>query len=216
MRGLVLRLKGTYCPDGVELVRWKNHPDIAALRYGASGPDWFACRSERQSEIRRDAVDLGDALAVRFVNATDDDKRIAFLSRFGLPDHSFSFVGIGIAEARNIILGRQRILRRLLQDAGSGDKARARKAANESLLFAGARFSLDQQDRLVWTMQNLMDFMYMEVAVAAANGARLGSCKRCGDFFLYGKSTRRRSSATYCSDRCRVGAHRNKLNQKGA
>jgi putative ABC transport system substrate-binding protein len=69
---------------------------------------------------------------------------------------------------------------------------------------------------MILTTDSLLSFMHMEVAVAAANGARLTSCKRCGDVFLTGKLTKRRSTAKYCSDRCRIGAHRaNGPNRKG-
>jgi hypothetical protein len=165
----------------------------------------------------RDAVDLEDALAVRFVNATDDDKLIDFFKRFGLPEHLVRYAKIGGGEPRNIVLGRQRVLRHLLQDAGGGDAARAVKAANDALRHARSdRLSLEPGGRMVRTTQSLMDFMYMEVAETAANGARLASCKRCGNVFLYGRGTKRRSTAKYCSDRCRVGTHRaNKLNRKG-
>jgi hypothetical protein len=212
MRGLALRLDAMRCPDDVELIHRDNYPDFKWVRYGAAGPDWFAHRSERQERtIIRHRVDLEDPLVVRFVNATDDDKLVKFLSRFGLPDPLLSAVKIGIAEPRNVILGRQKVLRRLLEDAGSGDPARARKAANESLRFGGAQISsLEPDGRMVSTARCLMDFMYMEIAIAAANGARLGSCKRCCDVFLYGRATKRRSTSTYCSNKCRVGGYRAK------
>jgi hypothetical protein len=164
----------------------------------------------------RDAVDLENALVVRFVNATDDDKRIDFLKQFGLPEHLIRYAGIGGGEPRNIVLGRQRVLRRLLQEAGSGDADRASKAANEALRHTGPDRRSLEGGRLVWTAQEVMSFMYMEVAFAAANGARLGSCKRCDRVFLYGKGTKRRSTAKYCGDRCRMGSHRaKKPNRKG-
>jgi hypothetical protein len=57
-------------------------------------------------------------------------------------------------------------------------------------------------------MRSLMDFMYMEIVTAADNGARLGSCKRCGSLFLYGKGTKRRKTAKWCGGACKVGAWR--------
>jgi hypothetical protein len=198
------------------LVHRNKFPNISN-RYGASGPDWFAYRSDpKHREIIRNAVDLEDALVCRFVNATDDDKRIAFMSRWGLPDDSVGFVGIGIAEPRNIILGMQRELRRLLHEAGSGDPARAIKAANQSLRHAIPKdLSLEPGGRWVWTTGILLAFMYMEIAVAADNGARLGSCKRCGAVFLYGKGTKRRKTAKWCGASCKMVTHRAKLKRKG-
>lgn len=211
MREFRLRLVAPRCRDGVKLVRYETYPEIEAIGYGPSGPDWFVYCTDRmqQDAIIRDAVDLEDALVVRFFNATDDLKLMAFLSQFGLPEHYFKYVGIGGGEPRNIVLGRQRVLRRLLEDAGSGDAARALKAGNTSLHRVGRdRPSLEPGGRIVRTTQNLMDFMYMEVAAAAAIGAHLTSCKRCGDLFLTGTLTNRRSTAMYCRDLCRVRAHR--------
>src|SRR6516225_5765787 len=105
MRGLALRLMNMRCRDGVELVHRDPYPDLRSP-YGASGPDWFSYRSDRcKEEIIRKAVDLEDALVVRFINATDDEKRIAFLWRFGLPDVLFGIDGSPSAtEPRNFVL----------------------------------------------------------------------------------------------------------------
>ena len=213
MRDLALRLMAMRCLDGVELVHRDTYPDIKSPYYGASGPDWFSYRSARyKQEIVRNAVDLEDPLVVRFLNATDDDKRIAFLMRFGLPG---DIIQVASAEPRNFIIGEQKVLRALLDRAGSGDAAEANKAANKSLRRIRDRLSLEPGGRMVWTTENLISFMYMEIVIAAQNGARLGSCQRCGDLFLTGTLTKRRSTAKYCRDFCRVGAHRaNKLKLK--
>ena len=219
MRDLALRLISMRCLDGVELVH--SDADVGLIRglYGTNGPDWFCYRSDRcKEEMIRQAVDLEDALVVRFINANDDDKRIAFLSRFGLPDVLLGIRGIGASftEPRNFILGRQRILRGLLERACSGENAEAIKAANEALArVQGEQFSLDG-GRMVLTIRYLMSFMRVEIAIAAANSARLAACKRCRDLFLTGPLTKRRSTSKYCSDRCRVGEHRsNKLARGG-
>ena len=172
--------------------------------YGTAGPDWFCCRSERyRTEIVRQAIDLADPLVVRFVNATDDTKRIAFLERFGLPLQMHPY------EAHTFVLGEQREARRLLEQAGSGDATSAIKAANAALKRAhGAdRFSLEH-GRTVLTVTDPMSFMFQEIAMVAANGAQLATCERCGDVFLTGKLTKRRITSRFCRDLCRVSAHR--------
>src|SRR5215472_11623893 len=85
---LVLRLDARWCVDGVEMVHLDDPPGLVSRWFGKPGLIWFSCRSDRyKREIIREAVDLADdPLVVRFVNAGDDDKRIAFLSRFGLPE----------------------------------------------------------------------------------------------------------------------------------
>jgi len=112
---------------------------------------------------------------------------------------------------REYVLGAQRELRRLLVDAGSSDVAI--NAANQALRFGrqlggSSDLSLRPDGRMALTVQTLLAFMCIEIAMVAAYGACVGSCKRCGNFFLYGRATKRRSTATYCRDLCRVGAHR--------
>jgi len=200
------------CPDGVELVRRQNYPDLRYLRYGSSGPDWFVDRSDREERrLVRDAVDLGDALVVRFVNAITDAKRIDFLSAFGMPIVFMKHrdVGPGLAEPRNVVLGQQRALRRLLREAGSGNAARANKAANEALRLVGPdRRSLEPDGRFVWIVGEPLSFMHLEIACAAQTGARIGACQRCGVVFLHGQGTGKRETKKYCGAACRVGAYR--------
>jgi hypothetical protein len=209
---VTLRLRTTRCPDGVELGRRDELAGINVEGYGTTGPIWFCCRSERyHREVVREAIDLADPLVVRFINATDDTKRLAFISRFGFPRQLFPD---SLMEPHNFILDEQRVLRRLLAQAGGGDAARATKAANESLVRAGGDgFSLQPDGRMVLTVTSPTAFMRMEIAMVAQNGARLTTCKRCGNVFLTGKLTKRRLTSQYCRDLCRVGAHRAK--QKG-
>jgi hypothetical protein len=218
MRNLALRLEAERCTDGAEIVRLRKPSGIRSPFYGAAGRIWFSYRSDRYGPFIREAVNLEDTLVVRFVNAADDHKRVDFLSRFGLPEGlSLTVRAIGFpAEPLNWVLGAQRELRHLLRDAGSGDASRAAKAARRSLHLAGdSRFSLRSDGRVAVTVRSLISFMRLEIAMVAENGARIASCKRCGNFFLYGKGTKRRSTAaTYCRDLCRVGAYR--ANKRGS
>jgi hypothetical protein len=216
MRNLALRLEAERCLDGVEIVRLRKPSGIGSPFYGAAGPIWFSCRSDRFEPFIREAINLEDTLVVRFVNADDDDKLIDFLTRFGLPEFLITPAAIGFpAEPHNWVLGAQRELRRLLQDAGGGDAVRAHKAAKRSLYLANDnRFSLRSDGRVAVTVGNLISFMRLEIAMVVENGARVTSCKRCGHLFLYGKGTKRRSTGTYCRDLCRVGAYR--ANKRGS
>jgi hypothetical protein len=67
---------------------------------------------------------------------------------------------------------------------------------------------------LLFACDSLETFMIMEIAMAATLGAKLGECDHCGDAFLTGPLTGRRSHAKYCSARCRVAAMRAR-NQAG-
>src|SRR5262245_29767568 len=206
-KGFVLRLVATRCLDGIEIIQrdfepgFLKHPD-----YGSSGAMWFSCRSDRYERTTiRDMSGLADTLVVRFVNAADDDRRIAFVSRFGLPLSAFP------SEPYEWILGEQKVLRRLLDHAGRGDPETAIKAANQSLSQAQLlSLSLQSDGRMVLNADSPMTFMHLEIALVATSGARLTTCENCGDVFLTGSLTARRSTARYCRDRCRVNAHRAK------
>ena len=87
MRDFILRVTAERCLDGVEVVRCDTKPGLLKSRYGSSGAVWFSYRSNRCQRESRDVSGLEDTLVIRFINATDDNKRIAFLSRFGLPSH---------------------------------------------------------------------------------------------------------------------------------
>jgi len=240
MRGLVLLLDAERCADGVELIRLDDASGIQT-RYGKAGAMWFSWRSDRSDRVEQEAVDLENPLVIRFVNANDDDRRITFLSTFGLPEGFLLGVpgtkkriitrflsssalpeefllgapGVGLpAEPRDFILGEQRELRRLLEDAGSGDAARMDKAASRALRSVRDSGPSRLHGRTALTAQTLTDFMRFEINAVVENGARLARCKRCDNFFLYGKGTKRRSTATYCRDLCRVGAYR--ANKRGS
>ena len=49
---------------------------------------------------------------------------------------------------------------------------------------------------------DLLEFMTMEIAKIALEGAKVATCERCHNLFLTGTSASRRSHAMYCSDRC--------------
>src|SRR3569833_1145357 len=62
--------------------------------------------------------------------------------------------------------------------------------------------------RMVLKARSLMDTMLMECMAVAEHGARFAKCENCGDVFLTGPLTWRRSHARFCSDKCRVAAMR--------
>ena len=144
------------------------------------------------------------------MNARDDDKRIDFLSCFGLPLATKFIFSPYPSTSRLIIEGGQKQLRRILTRAGSGDAARAADAANEALASAGNSRLSQNAGRMVATLQNVFGFMCVEVALAAMNGDRLASCKWCRDVFLIGPRTNRRATAKFCKDLCRVKWNRAK------
>ncbi|RWL47201.1 MAG: hypothetical protein EOR60_09560 [Mesorhizobium sp.] len=66
----------------------------------------------------------------------------------------------------------------------------------------------NQTKRMVLRPRSLFDLMCAEVALAADVDAALTSCENCSKLFYTGHLTGRRSTARYCSDRCRAAANR--------
>ena len=62
--------------------------------------------------------------------------------------------------------------------------------------------------RMTLQAQTLSAFIMHEAALIVIHGASLKACENCGKLFLTGPATGRRSTAQYCSDRCRVAAMR--------
>ena len=185
------------CPDGVELaVADSSDPSVQIFRF----------RSERRRQGRLTVTNLENPLVVRFLNAHDDNHKLAFFGEYGLP------IGTGTTpESVRLI---QKRLRLLLDAAGSGDAIRARGVLDRSLVAARLKPTVEiaepETHRLALMVQpdGLFGLMQMEAAMVAINGARLATCRHCKDVFLTGPLTGRRSHAQYCSDRCRVAAMR--------
>jgi hypothetical protein len=55
---------------------------------------------------------------------------------------------------------------------------------------------------------SLIQAIWLQLALHAASGAKLLSCDRCGKPFQVGTGTKRRSTAKYCSNACKVAAYK--------
>ena len=114
------------------------------------------------------------------------------------------------------IVSSQRWLKRVLVGATGDDPAVVLSAINKSArknigTCLYPIFNLAGEagaPQMLLRCQHLRDFMSMEVAFAALQRAKLATCEHCGDVFLTGPTTGRRSHAIYCSGRCRVAAMR--------
>jgi hypothetical protein len=196
MQNLGVFLEVARCPEGVELAPLPDDPHIEA----------FQARSARRRREDISIANLENPLVVRFVNATTDAKRSEFFARFGLLNDS----GVTLESVQVV----QRNMLRLLTQAGSGDPVAARRAVDVSLARTKLSLSLqmihDEPARIALMMKvdGLDAFMRLEAAMVAINGARFTTCQHCGDAFLTGPLTGRRSHAKYCSDKHRVAAMR--------
>jgi hypothetical protein len=203
------------CRDGVEMVEMPlpvpAGPTIAqgaGLDQGGA-PIIFRHRTTGLETTKLEFTTLENLVVLEFINATDDERRRRFFERFGFPVPGSSVL-------RDEVLTNQERLLRLLACTGADDAAPAMETANAVIAdykgsdllpvwhLAGSR----GRPHVSLECRSLLSFMLMEVSNAIAYEARLASCQHCGTMFLTGKLTFHRSSAKFCSDRCRVGAAR--------
>jgi hypothetical protein len=222
VEGLAIDLER--CPDGVELI------DLPATELVGPARTVFRYRTDRREPHRIRIVNLEDPVIIALINANDDEQRQSFFARFGLgsfldrmlwwqgweeyPLEGWRFIPDELH--RDGVLKNQSRLRELLRTVGGQDSAAAMIAVN-SVIAARPAFNLQPTfhlagprgtPRLLLKSQTFLGFMLAEMAMIVANGASVTECEKCGTTFLTGALTWRRSSARFCSDRCRVAANR--------
>ena len=217
-----LTVENLRCLDGIELIELPSTGLAGAEGTLASGvskpkpgepesptPLIFRHRTERVETARLEFTNLEKPVVIDFINAGDDEGLRKFFDEFGLTIP-------GSQVDRDETLRNQKNLRHLLETTNIGSATVAVRTANDIIAqLAGAELLpiWHQAGRrgaphVVLKSKSLLAFMLMEVANAAAYGAQLSTCQRCGTAFLTGKMTMRRTRAKFCSDRCRVAAMR--------
>jgi hypothetical protein len=198
------------CLDGVHLV-----------------DGFFRPRSERREPVRVGPADLEDLVVLQFMNARDD--LVPFMSRYSagslvpisrdLPTHLVPFLKdpekhTGVVDPQpfahvEMVTSWQGGLRRFLVGAGSSDPVNALVSLSHPPIDLKASFHIQNgKPQMLLRCEHLLEFMKMEAAMVALEGAKLVTCENCRNLFLTGPSTSRRIHATHCSDRCRVAAMR--------
>jgi hypothetical protein len=174
---------------------------------------FFRPLSERREPVHVVTADLDDPVVLQFVNARDEDALVQFMSKYSAgdlytqedPPQTMFAPRLGatkIADMRDY-------LRRKLASTGSSDQVEALVALSEPRIETKATFHLrDGKAQMLLRCHHLLDFMRMEVATIAVEGAKLVTCGYCGNYFPTGPATSRRTDAQYCSDKCRVAAMR--------
>ena len=176
-------------------------------------------RTAKRQPLVRDFSNLENPIVIRFINADTEEKLFAFLKVFGLPSpkpERYKESQANVETRAHIVEG-QRIFRRLLEMAGSGEVTKAAKAVNTLSITARPMVENSRgKPRPILSADKLLSFMQMEVWMVAVSGARIGRCEYCGDVFLTGKLTENRATRIYCSDKHRVAGNRAKAkNKKG-
>jgi hypothetical protein len=102
-------------------------------------------------------------------------------------------------------------LRRAIELFEAGDLSALSQGVNQARL-GHLRIELrpraDSRVAIAWMPSNLIQFLWLQLALFAAGDAKLFRCEQCGHPFLVGSKTGRRSKAKYCSNTCRLAAFR--------
>ncbi len=217
-----LTVDANWCPDGVELAELPpvQIPGAEGTLAGGYVPHYpipgpapptpivFRHRTERSEPVRFEFKNLESLIVVEFINAGGDERLRQFFERRGL-------TAPGKYVLRDDVLQSQVQFRLMLQNTDDSAIV-AVKTAND-IIATHHGFNLrptwhlaGQRGATHVTLKStsLLGFMLMETSIATARGAHLTTCEQCATAFLTGKSTSRRASARFCSDRCRVAAMR--------
>lgn len=190
------------CPDGVRLVDPIDY-----------GPTYVCARSERREPVHLDIINLENPAVLRFINARNDEALLGFLSRFGLINREESAVITDYPAEMEVFdnVKQQRVNYSNILDglytAQSSDEPR-RFDIDVDVSVSLAFGTKDAKPNATLKARSLADFMLLELAAIAAAGAKPSLCHHCRTVFITGPLTGRRSTATFCSDRCRVAAMR--------
>jgi hypothetical protein len=210
------------CPDGVEV---HQPPPLIAGTGGSffgevlaqdPGPCFRFISSRRST---KDIVysSLEDSLvAIKFANIPtgDVDGLSKFQSIYGLmypPVHQLESVWLLRGQIRSILFG---VLG--LSGFDEGLRISVDNDALERLVERvnkwppATQVHISDEQTIGWSLKakSLVQYMQIEVLIAGWLEATMHRCKHCGDLFLSGATSRRRSDALFCRDRCRVANHR--------
>ena len=158
------------------------------------------------------AIDLESPLFVCLTNCVDDRDFQAFAHRFGDlggVDEMRELAG-KLSEAAAFTLDEQ-----VFEREGAQANRGVHVMVANKLLFSGDAGGVVPRlvvragrPRFVFEASSLAIFMALELGAAIEAGAFMRRCAHCHKAFLFGPMTKRRSTAQYCSDRCRAAATR--------
>jgi hypothetical protein len=165
----------------------------------------FYPRTERREPLRLEIENLENPVVVEFVNAREDADRTAFFTKYGPPSDEAVMI------RRHVLEAQQRFRNMLTHVSEHHQETLLALNEKNRLPKLIPKFDLAGEGgaiRMLLECPTLSALMSMEVATAAMNGVKMGTCEHCGDVFLTGPLTGRRSHAKFCSARCRVAAMR--------
>lgn len=187
--------------DGVEVI----FDNVAGQREAV-----LRARSDRFAPVNLETTDFSEAICIKFLNSAKDNIE-GFAKRFGLP--RFGGLALGSDTWPVVPMALIEVLREDVEDLLFADFSIVDHVAHINAVIGSAsirpRFDhVADRYRLVFRPDNLSDYILLEAALARDAGATAHNCTHCGNAFLTGSMTGRRSTAKFCADRCRVAAMR--------
>lgn len=224
----LIHFEWSRCMDGYDLYtsqprRWVPHSAMPRKKAAtASRTKSFTstvgirAKSGRFERYRPLAVD--STLFQRFADLPGTPKgMLQFAHVFGLPGGNGATVRSGnvISTAIASVIAEHESLRNALRLHQRGDnhellrQLNARECRVTNLVWSDSSGHLDYH----LEPSNLIDAIWLQLGLHAMSGATILKCLRCGQPIRVGPGTRRRNTAKYCSNACKVAAF--KARQKG-
>jgi hypothetical protein len=182
------------------------------LREDAESPRvrYKSNEKERIVKYRRHLDFIENPLSQVFLNCQTDEQLVDFMGEFGIPDWSSR------PKSETPLISVRRFkdaLGSVLKSYQDGDVQKAVKLMQPDRSISDLRPVLTiQRGKTSPTMSlmcfSLASFMCLEVGAIIAGGATVKNCLNCGKIFVVGSATGRRTTAYYCSNRCRVAYQR--------
>ena len=191
-------------------------PELEAALYG---PHVRYKTLEREA-FRKPLDLLEKPLVETFVNCDTRPKLINFMSKYGIPAWGGKYRDEADNSLALIEMFRDAVSRVLGQYAG-GEVAKASAVLRADRDFADLRpvlsFPRDTTTPvLTFKVFAMLPFMCLEIGSIIAGGTTVKTCLNCGQVFVVGPSTNRRTTAHYCSNRCRVAHQRKRTIEREA
>jgi hypothetical protein len=184
-------------------------PPPPTLRDALVGNLYVRYRTAVRKPFERRLDLIEKPLVQTFINCRTGSQLLEFMNDFAIPiwDRGSSAVPLNFVEGfRTACAG----VMDLYQE---GQVEEAAKLLSPDLNFADLRpvLSFVRGKRVpVFTLKvfSLSAFLCLELGSIIAGGATVKNCLNCGNMFVAGSATGRRTTSFYCSNRCRVAYQR--------
>jgi hypothetical protein len=211
----IIEFEATRCRDGYRVeplrkrvlklnprLRWVEMP-----QWTVPGAPEAGIVAESKRFERYDATKISGLFRI-FADAPATAAGICdFATKFGLPvdnEGGGNVIGATVGP----LLAHQVALRKAADRLGAGDAMGLADFFN--VYWGRMRIKLrarpEGKVETALVPLNLVQFMWLQLGLHAASGAKLLRCERCGVPFQVGTGTGRRDTAKYCSNACKVAA----------